>query len=131
MLKEGQKRYYRTLYLIAAIYDFLLGISFLFFYKYFYKILSMNLPENPAYLTFSSLIIAIFGFLLFLIYLDIEKARKLIIIAILIKLSYVGTVLFYYFTVGSDYVDLPFRIFAVFDFIFAVLFFNSLKNIKA
>jgi hypothetical protein len=125
-----KERYYKILFLIAAIYDFSLGFIFLFFYKNIFKITKMSLPENPAYLTFSALIILIFGILLFMIYLDIKNSRKLIIIAILIKLAYTGTVLFYYLIVGADYVDFPFRIFALFDLIFALLFLESLNQIK-
>jgi hypothetical protein len=128
MIKK--RGYYKTLYLIASIYDFMLGIIFLFFYKSVYNLLGMNIPENPAYLTFSALMITLFGILLFMIYLDLENAKKLVILAILIKFSYVGTVFFYYLLVGADYVDLPYRIFAIFDLIFAGLFIESLREIK-
>ncbi|MBT3405292.1 hypothetical protein HN832_04930 [archaeon] len=130
MFTKKRYGYYRFLYLIAAIYDFSLGISFLFFYKNIYNFLGMNIPQNPSYLTFSALMITIFGILLFMIYFDLENAKKLIILAILIKLSYIGTVVFYYLLVGADYVDMPYRIFAFLDLAFAILFFESLRYIK-
>jgi hypothetical protein len=101
-----------------------------FFYKNIFKITGMNLPENPAYLTFCAILIALFGVLLFMIYTNLDGSRRLIIYAILVKFAYVGTVLYYYLLVGSSYVDMPFLIFAGFDLIFAVLFIQSLKYIK-
>ncbi len=126
-MKEG---YYKGLYLISALYDFILGIAFLLFYKTIFGITGMNLPRNPAYLTFSAAIIALYGVLLFMIYLNLNGSRRLVIYAILVKFAYVGTVLYYYLLVGPAYVDAPFLIFAGFDFIFALLFIESLKFIK-
>jgi hypothetical protein len=123
-------KYYKGLFLVSALYDFILGIGFVFFYKTIFKITGMNLPENPAYLTFCAILIALFGVLLFMIYTNLDGSRRLIIYAILVKFAYVGTVLYYYLLVGSSYVDMPFLIFAGFDLIFAVLFIQSLKYIK-
>ena len=122
--------YYKGLYLTAAIYDFILGIAFLFFYKSIFKITGMNLPPNPAYLTFCAAMITLFGILLFLIYLDLEGSRRLVIYAILVKFAYVGTVFYYYILAGPSYVDAPFLIFAGFDLIFALLFIESLRFLK-
>lgn len=122
--------YYKRLYLIAGLYDFSLGFLFLFFYKNVFDLLGMNLPENPSYLTFSALMILFFGVLLFMISHNLEGSRRLVIYSILVKFSYVTTVFYYYVFVGSDYVDPPFILFAVFDAIFALLFIESLRFIK-
>jgi len=126
-MKRG---YYKALYLTAALYDFILGVAFLFFYEQIFNITGMNIPSNPAYLTFCALLIALFGILLFMVYSDIENSKKLVIYAIMIKFAYVGTVLYYYLVVGKSFVDTPFLIFAVFDFIFAILFIESLRFIR-
>jgi len=125
-----KRDYYRGLFLIAGLYDFILGIIFLFFYRQIFFLTGMNLPENPAYLTFCAILIALFGILLFMIYFDLENSRKMIIYSVLIKFGYVGTVIYYFFVVGKDYVDAPFLIFAVFDFVFAILFLESLRFVK-
>jgi hypothetical protein len=122
--------YYKSLYLIAALYDFILGTAFLFFYKPIFAWTGMNLPENPAYLTFCATLIAIFGIMLFMIYLTLKGSRRMIITAILIKFAYIGTTFYYYFLVGRDYVDTPFMIFAFLDFIFVILFIESLNFVK-
>ena len=123
-------KYYRGLFLVSALYDLILGLAFVFFYQPIFKLLSMNVPENPAYLTFSALMIALFGVLLFMIFLKIEGSRRLVLYSIGVKFIYIGTVLYYFLLVGRDYVDLPFIIFAGLDFIFACLFIESLRFIK-
>src|SRR3989338_785018 len=118
---------YKRLYLIAALYDLILGFGFLLFYKIIYKVLGMNLPENPAYLSLCAILIGIYGILLFMIHRNPENNRIAIVYAILIKFAFVAVVLYYWLFVGPEYVDIPFRIIAGIDLIFAFLFLNSLK----
>ena len=121
---------YKRLYLIAALYDLILGFGFLFFYKIIYKVLGMNLPENPAYLSLCAALIGIYGILLFMIHKNPENNRITIIYAILVKFAFVAVVLYYWLIIGSNYVDIPFRIIAGIDLIFALLFLKSLKIAK-
>ena len=116
--------------MIAALYDFILGFGFLLFYKIIYKVLGMNLPENPAYLSLCAAMIGIYGILLFMIYKNPEKSRNMILYAILIKFAFVAVVLYYWLFVGAEYVDVPFRIIAGIDLVFGLLFLNSLKIAK-
>jgi hypothetical protein len=125
-----KNKYYRGLYLISALYDFIIGFSFLFFPKKVFELTGMNFPNNPSYLMFCSFVVMFFGILLFMIYLNLEGSRRMVIFAILVKFSYVYTVLHFYFLVGKEYVDAPFLLFAVFDLIFALLFIESLRFIK-
>ncbi len=122
--------YFKRLYLIAALYDLILGFGFLLFYKIIYKVLGMNLPENPAYLSLCAIMIGIYGILLFMIYKNPEKSKGMIVYAILIKFAFVAVVLYYWLFVGSEYVDVPFRIIAGIDLVFGLLFLNSLKIAK-
>lgn len=127
---EKREKYYKILYFIAGCYDFTLGFAFLFFYRQIFYFLGMNVPENPAYLTFCAFLILFFGVLLFMISFNIKNTRRMIFYSIFIKFSYVATVVYYYLLVGKEYVDFPFRLFAYFDFIFALLFLESLRYIK-
>lgn len=122
--------YYKKLYLISALYDFIIGFLFLFFPKKVFELTGMNFPDNPSYLMFCAFIVMFFGVLLFMIYLNLEGSRRMVIFAILVKFSYVYTVGYYYFLVGNEYVDFPFLLFAMFDLIFALLFIESLRYIK-
>ena len=125
-----EREYYKRLYLIAALYDLILGFGFLLFYKIIYKVFGMNLPENPAYLSLCAIMIGIYGILLFMIHKNPENNRITIIYAILVKFAFVAVVLYYWLIIGSNYVDIPFRIIAGIDLIFALLFLKSLKIAK-
>ncbi len=131
MVKQEVKKekYYKNLFFIAGLYDFILGFAFLFFYKGIFNMLGMNIPANPSYLTFGAFCIMFFGVLLFMISWKPEGSRRMIIYSVLFKFSYIATVS-YYFILDSSYVDFPFILFAFFDLIFALLFLESLRNIK-
>jgi len=126
-MEEG---YYKGLYLIAALYDIILGFGFLLFYKTIYNVTGMNLPPNPAYLSMCAMLIGLYGILLFMIYQNPRNSRKMIIYSTLIKFGFVAVVLYYWFFIGQEYVDIPFRILAGVDFIFALLFLESLRFAK-
>ena len=126
-MKEG---YYKGLYLVAALYDIILGFGFLLFYKTIYNVFGMNLPSNPAYLSLCAMLIGLYGILLFMIYQDQKSSRKMIIYSSLIKFGFVAVVLYYWFFMGVEYVDMPFRILAGVDLIFGLLFLESLKFAK-
>jgi hypothetical protein len=124
------KNYYKKFYFLAALYDLILGFGFLFFYKPIYAFLKMNLPNNPAYLTFCALFVGIYGVLLFMISKNITASKNMIIYAILIKIGFTSVILYYYFIWGKEYVDFPFQVLAIIDFAFALLFIQSLKFFK-
>jgi len=127
IMKEG---YYKGLYLVGALYDIILGFGFLLFYKIIYDVLGMNLPSNPAYLSMCAMMIGLYGVLLFMIYQNPKNSRKMIIYASLIKFGFVAVVLYYWFFMGVEYVDMPFRILGGADLIFGLLFLESLKFAK-
>ena len=126
-MKEG---YYKGLFLVGALYDIILGFGFLLFYKTIYNVLGMNLPPNPAYLSMCAILIGIYGFLLFMIYQNPIESRKMIIYSSLIKFGFVAVVLYYWFFMGAQYVDMPFRILGGVDLIFGLLFLQALKFAK-
>jgi len=46
----GSAGFYKTFFMVAAVYDAILGAVFLLLYAPVYQFLSISLPENPAYL---------------------------------------------------------------------------------
>jgi hypothetical protein len=125
-----KKGYYKGLYLISSLYDIILGFGFLLFYKTIYEVLDMNLPENPAYLSMCTILIGVYGILLFMIYKNLETSRKPIIYVTLVKFAFAVMVLYYWLFIGAEYVDMPFRILAFVDLIFGILFLESLRFVK-
>jgi len=86
----------------------------------------MNLPSNPAYLSMSAMLFGLYGLLLFMIYKNPKESRGMIIYASLVKLGFIAIVI-YYLLSEPLLVDMPFRILAVIDLVFGVLFLESLK----
>lgn len=124
------EKYYKSLYLIGSLYDMILGFGFLLFYKPIYALLGMNLPDNPSYLSCCAMLIGLYGILLFMISKNLKNSRNMVIYAALVKFGFFGVIFFHYFYTGSQYVDLPFRILGGVDFIFGILFLESLRFIK-
>jgi hypothetical protein len=130
-MKEGNRKregYYKGLFLTAAIYDFILGIAFLFFYKFLFALFNIALPENPAYLSLSAAFVFVIGIGYYLIYKNIHANRDLAKLGAIYKLAY-AAIAFYYFFLGL----VPHFIFAILgiiDLAFMFLFIEFLNHTK-
>jgi hypothetical protein len=108
-MKALRKKYYRGLFLIAAIYDLILGILFTFFYRNAFELIGISetLPEFGAYLSLIGAFLFVIGVAYYLIYRgDFQKNRDLILIGALYKLAYCS-IAFFYSIIG----DIPHMIF--------------------
>ena len=127
MIKK-REQYYKCLFLIAALYDFILGIAFLFFYKPLFALFNIVLPENPAYLSLSAAFVFVIGIGYYFIYKDVYSNRDLAKLGTIYKLAY-AVIVFYYFFLGL----VPHVIFTalgVTDLIFMFLFIEFLNYTK-
>ena len=122
-MSELRKKYYKILFLIAAVYDIFLGIVFIFFYKLAFKLLGISetLPEFGGYISLIGAFLFVIGVAYYLIYRgDLVKNRDLIMIGALYKLAYCA-VAFFYFAIGEIPHVLFLWLFGVVDFIMFVL----------
>jgi len=120
---ESRRKYYKTLFLIAAIYDFVMGIVFIFFYKFAFKSLGISeaIPEFGGYLSLIGAFLFVIGIAYYLIYLgDLAKNRDLILVGALYKLAYCLTA-FVYFAVGQIPHMIFLYLFGVLDLIMFIL----------
>jgi formate/nitrite transporter FocA (FNT family) len=122
-MSPKREKFYRTLFLIATVYDISLGIIFTFFYRAPFKILGIanKMPASGAYLSLIGAFLFVIGIAYYLIYRgDLLKNRDLVTVGTLYKLAYC-LVAFYYAVVG----DIPHLIFVLLfgscDFIFFIL----------
>ena len=125
MIMKSDKLY-RIGFLIAAIYDFILGIGFFLFYSTIYSMFDITLPENPGYIHLSSAFVFCQGAMYYFVYLNLERNIDIAKIGVVYKIAYTG-VCFYYWIIGG----LPHPMFAVFgicDIGFIVFFLFYLKN---
>ena len=118
----------KLLFIISALYDFLLGVIFLVGFRKIYNYFDIALPNHDGYVQFGAAVVAIFGVGFWFVAQDPQRNRDIIKMGILLKLSYSG-VAFYHAALGNlPGIWLPF---AWFDLIFLVLFVRALKTLKA
>jgi hypothetical protein len=122
-MSPKREKFYRALFLIATIYDVLLGIIFSFFYRTAYKILGIanKLPTSGSYLSLIGAFLFVIGIAYYLIYRgDLLKNRDLVTIGALYKLAYCLVAICY--TIIGDIPHMIFvLLFGVCDFIFFIL----------
>ncbi|MBN1457011.1 MAG: hypothetical protein JW912_04075 [Sedimentisphaerales bacterium] len=112
----------RSLFGLAAVYDGALGIIFLFFAKAAFQRFEITLPNHFGYIHFPAALLIVYGIMYAAIAMDPDKNINLIPYGILLKVSYCGVILFHTLTGSIPWIWQPF---AVFDFIFLVLFVIS------
>jgi hypothetical protein len=110
----------RLLFVIAGLYDFIIGLVFLFFGPRLFEATGVPQPNHWSYIQFGSLLLIIFGTMFFGVAYDPVANRNLIPYGMLLKLSYTGLATYYWVTT-----DIPmlFKPFAIIDAVMLVLFF--------
>ena len=120
--------FFRGVFLVAALYDLVLGLVFFFLYPWVYGLLGVSLPTEPAYLHLAAAFVFVQGIMYYLVYRKLERNVDLVLVGAIYKLAYSG-VAFYHWGMGT----LPHPIFALFGFldvIFLALFLYFLKEAK-
>ena len=79
-------------FVIAGLYDFVIGLVFLFAGASIFKAAGVPAPNHWAYSQFASLLLLVFGTMFFAIAADPIANRNLIPFGMLLKLSYTGLV---------------------------------------
>ena|ERR1700690_3115968 len=131
-MSPAKEKYYRSLFMIAAVYDLLLGITFTFFPARAFAALGIGekLPAFGGYLTLLGVFVLVIGIAYFLIARgDLRRNTDLILVGTLYKLAYSGTA-FYYWSQGN----LPHiafaALFGVADAVFFVLMVECYRSLK-
>ena len=84
---------------IVGVYDILLGLSFLLFYKNIYQALTITLPNHPGYIYVPALFLICGGVGEFLIAKNPLRNVDLVKVRLLMKLTFAAAVFYCYFTV--------------------------------
>ena len=111
---------FKTLFLVAALYDAILGAAFFLFYEPIYRMLGAELPANASYLHLSAGFVFVQGIGYWFVFRDMLRNTDLVKVGVVYKVIYTGVV-FYYLAAGQ----LPhatFAWFAVCDILFIVGF---------
>lgn len=107
------------LFWIAGIYDFVIGIAFLTAGKQIFDWAGITHPNHWAYVQFSALLLMVFGAMFFAIANSPASNLNLIPFGILLKISYISIVGYYWATSGCPNLFKPF---AIIDLVMLVLF---------
>lgn len=91
-MTDTRRKYYRGLYGVAAVYDIMLGITFLFFARWAFEALGI-LDRYPVegYIQLIGAFVLVLGIGYFLIWRgDLWRNRDLVLVGALYKLAYTG-----------------------------------------
>ena len=122
-MSVSRRRFYKGLFLAAAIYDLSLGIIFTFFSAYAFQTLGIQdqLPGFGGYLSLIGAFLCVIGIAYLLIYLgDLQKNGDLVTVGALYKAAYCS-IAFYYFALGQVPHIAFVTIFGIADFVFFIL----------
>jgi hypothetical protein len=122
------KNWIKPLFVIAGLYDGILGIAFLFFSSALFQRFGVEPPNHPGYVQFPALILLIFAAMFFRIAADPQKNRNLIPYGIALKIAYSGTVFWYQLTQGIPFMWIPW---AWADVVFLILFLLAYKSTRS
>jgi hypothetical protein len=107
------------LFILAALYDGVLGLAFLFSPGAVFRRFHVTPPNHFGYVQFPAALLIVFAVMFLAVARSPERNRNLIPFGMLLKVSYCSVVLLYWLTSGIPNMWKPF---AVMDVIFLALF---------
>jgi hypothetical protein len=121
-----KREWIRPLFVVAGLYDFLLGVVFALAWRSMYTRFNVTFPNHPGYVMVPALLIAIFGVGFWFVAQAPERNRDIIKLGILLKLAYAVPVLMYHFQGRIPPMWVPF---AWIDLAFMVTFILALSTL--
>ena len=115
-----------ALFLVAALYDGLLGLAFLVAAGWIFQYAQVEPPNHFGYVQFPGAILIIFGLMFAAIARRSRENRGLIPYGILLKVSYCGVAGYHWLTAGIPAMWKPF---VVIDLIFLALFLLAYRSL--
>ena len=115
----GYAKWIKPLFVVAGLYDGILGVLFLSIPLKIFNMANVTLPNHMGYVQFSACLLIIFAAMFFRIASDPVKNRDLIIYGIMLKVSYCAIIFLYWIAQSVPLIWVPF---AFFDLAFLVVF---------
>lgn len=100
-------KWIKPLFVLAGLYDGILGLAFFFFTMPLYEVFGVTPPNHVGYVQFPALLLIIFAAMFFRIASDPVRYRDLIVYGIALKVSYSGLVFWHEVTAGIPSMWLP------------------------
>ena len=121
-------KWIKPFFIIAALYDGILGMLFLVVPTQLFNATKITLPNHIGYVQFPAMLLVVFAIMFFNIARDPRANRNLIFYGILLKLSYCSVVFSHWMVGAVPFIWVPF---AFFDFAFLVAFIIAYKALKS
>ena len=121
-----KREWVRPFFVVAALYDLVLGVLFMLAWQPVYRIFDIAPPNHPAYVQFAAAVVATFGIGFWFVSRAPERNRDIIKLGVLLKLAYAGIVLAYWFQGRMPAMWVPF---AWIDLGFMVAFVAALRAV--
>ncbi|MBN2170879.1 MAG: hypothetical protein JW819_06130 [Candidatus Krumholzibacteriota bacterium] len=118
----------RVLFVIAAVYDGVLGLVFLVAPAAMFRWFGVTPPNHYGYVQFPALLLIVFGLLFAAVARNPVRNRNLIPYGVMLKIAYCGTVFAYWLSQGIPGMWKPF---AIADLAFLVLFLWAYRSPRA
>ena len=118
--KPGAVRFFKAFFLVAALYDGVLGAVFFFFYAPIFDALDIAVPINTSYIHLSAAFVFVQGVGYWFVYRNMLRNVDIVKLGVVYKAAYTGVAV-YYLVIGQ-LPDAIFAWFAVFDMMFLVPF---------
>jgi hypothetical protein len=115
----------KVLFLVAGIYDGLLGAAFLFFGMAIFHRTGVTPPNHIGYIQFPALLLITFGIMFLRIAQDPLKNRELMWYGVALKASYTGVAFWHHLQGGIPMLWIPW---AWIDLLFLILFLIAWKR---
>lgn len=124
MAGPGTLSFFKTFFLVAALYDVVLGAVFFFFYGPIFGLLNVVLPNNTSYLHLTAAFVFVQGIGYWFVYRNMLRNVDLVKLGVIYKGIY-SLVAVYYLAIG-ELPDAIFAWFAVLDVLFLLGFVRFL-----
>ena len=112
--------FWKPFFLVAALYDGILGAAFFFLYQPLFHALSIPLPNNTSYISITTAYIFVQGLSYWFVYRNPDANVDIVKVGIVYKAVYV-LLAAYYLAIGQ-LLHALFAWFAVADLVFLVFF---------
>jgi hypothetical protein len=122
-----KRNWYAGLFLLAALYDGILGVVFVFTWPWIYKMFGVTPPNHGGYVVFPALLLIVFGAMFLRISRNPVAHRGLIPYGAGLKAAYSGTVFWYQLTTGVPFMWIPF---AWLDLAFLAAFLIAWRGLR-
>jgi hypothetical protein len=116
---------WRSFFLIAALYDMILGAAFFFLYGPLFEMLGVALPNNTSYIHLTAAYVFVQGLGYWFVYQDPGANRGIVKVGAVYKFAFSALALYY--TVIGQLLHPVFLVFGLLDLLFLIGFIMFLR----